>query len=120
MQGVAEEPLAENHVVMTCQARKKAEHRFTVPNVFGAEKAAVYAVLSDLTCVSGDAQCRVEAGKSGAFNLCVLAPTGGVTRGSLTFTAPGGQYVWFTLELHASPPPHEAGGGYRKQALDRR
>ena len=40
----------------------------------------------------------VEAGKSGAFNLSVLAPTGGVTHGSLTFTA-GLTLVHFQLNL---------------------
>jgi hypothetical protein len=29
LKGVAEEPLSENHVVIKCQARKKADHRFT-------------------------------------------------------------------------------------------
>ena len=35
LKGVADEPLAESHVVINAQARKKTSHRFNVPNVFG-------------------------------------------------------------------------------------
>ena len=41
------------------------------------------------------------------FELNVSPPSSGVTHGSITFTAPNGHYVWFTLEVHATPPPEE-------------
>ena len=107
LRGVADEPLAESHVVITAQARGETSYRLTVPNVYAAEKSVTYNVFSDLPFVSGSPQCTAKAGGTGVYELGVIPPSSGVMHGSLTFTAPNGHYVWFTLEVHASPPPAE-------------
>jgi hypothetical protein len=51
LQGTAEEPLAEDHVTIPCQARQRMVHQFRVKNT--TSKTQVYAVESDLTSACG-------------------------------------------------------------------
>jgi len=32
---------------------------------------------------------------------------GGTLQGSITFTAPDGRFIWYTIELDSAPPPPE-------------
>lgn len=107
LKGIVDEPLAESHVVIKAQARKKTTHTFTVPNVYGGEKGATYNAFSDLPFASGDPKCSAKTGGNGYFELTLMPPASGVTHGSLTFTAADGQYVWFTIEVQATPPKEE-------------
>ena len=107
LKGVANEPLAQDHVVIDADARGRTRHRFTVPNVFGAEREAAYEVSSDLNFVGGDPQCVVRPNATSTYDMGVAPTCSGVFHGSITFTAPDGSFCWWTLEVRVAPPPVE-------------
>ena len=107
LKGIANEPLARGHVVIDADARGRTRHRFTVPNVFGAEREAAYDVSSDLNFVGGDPQCVVLANDTSTYDMAIAPTCSGVFHGSVTFTAPDGSFVWWTLEVRAAAPPVE-------------
>lgn len=107
LKGVANEPLAQGHVVIGADARGRTRHRFTVPNVFGAEREAAYEVSSDLNFVGGDPQCVVRPNATSTYDMGVAPTCSGVFHGSITFTAPDGSFCWWTLEVRVAPPPVE-------------
>ncbi|KAK9828703.1 hypothetical protein WJX72_001600 [[Myrmecia] bisecta] len=102
--GLAEEPVAEGHLVVECQARTPLTKKLLVPNIL-AKKALDYRVSSDLDCVSGKEGVHVELGGSAAYSLHILPARPGIIMGSINFAADTGQYVWFALELHVSEAP---------------
>ena len=51
LKGIGEEPLAEDHIVLNCQARQTTVHSFEIKNLF--EKAVTYRVETDLNNVTG-------------------------------------------------------------------
>ena len=116
LHGVGEEPLAESHVVLECAARQPRPLIFNVFNVSASGEACELTVDSDLMHISGPASIEVPArGKraSGAaetrqYELQVNPQMGGTLQGSLSFTAPDGRYLWYTVELNSSPPPAES------------
>jgi len=46
LKGIGEEPLAEDHIVLTCEARKTFKHQFEIKNP--GEKTLKYTVWTDL------------------------------------------------------------------------
>ena len=82
LKGVANEPLAQGHVVIDADARGRTRHRFTVPNVFGAEREAAYEVSSDLNFVGGDPQCVVRPNATSTYDMGVAPTCSGVFHGS--------------------------------------
>lgn len=107
LHAVVSDPLAEAHVILHCQARTKTSQRLTIPNVYGVTRGATYVVSSDLGFVSGQSKAHAKCGGVGYFDLEVRPPCSGKHLGTITFTAPNGYYCWFTLEIHATPPPSE-------------
>jgi hypothetical protein len=108
LKGTAEEPLAEDHVVIPCQARQRMIHKFKVKN--STSKAMVYSVESDLTAacgVSGLPTVEVAARSSASYELVLRPLLGGTYNGSVTFTAADGSYQWYTVEVDASPASPE-------------
>ncbi|CAN0472668.1 unnamed protein product, partial [Ectocarpus sp. 12 AP-2014] len=105
LRGTAEEPLAEGHRVVRCSARERVEQVFELKNVTG--KDMEFAVDSDLPGVSGSPGLTVPAKQEAEYTLSICPPFGGVFTGSLTFTAPGGIVVWYTVEVQASNPMEE-------------
>lgn len=51
LKGIGEEPLAEDHIILNCQARQTTVHSFEIKNLF--EKAVTYRVETDLNNVTG-------------------------------------------------------------------
>ena len=63
--GVADEPLAEDHVAVKCTAREKTVHEFAVQNFSGQE--AEFEVESDILHISGPSTVAVPANGSGVY-----------------------------------------------------
>jgi len=91
---------------------------FDVFNIFGTGEACELRVDSDLLHVSGPGSVAVPARAKGVgaaasnlpklpYHLTANPQLGGMIHGSITFTAPDGRYLWYTVELTAEPPPCE-------------
>jgi hypothetical protein len=107
LEGTAEEPLAEAHYVLQCRAQEQFAHSFKVPNLHKTEQTQ-YAVYSDLGFIAGPKTINVPAGMVSNIELQMMAQRSGVIHGSVSFVNPvNNHYVWFTLEIHADPPPLE-------------
>lgn len=61
-----------------------------------------YTVDSDLPGVSGSPGLTVPAKQEAEYALSICPQFGGVFTGSLTFTAPGGLVVWYTVEVRGA------------------
>lgn len=103
--GIGEEPLAENHIVVSCQARDKVEQTFTVTNT--KLQAVMFSVESDLPHVSGESSIEVPAGATTEYSLTICPQLGGMYTGSITFMEPTGEFTWYTCEIQASSPEPE-------------
>ncbi|EKX37711.1 hypothetical protein GUITHDRAFT_116187 [Guillardia theta CCMP2712] len=104
--GVGEDPVAEDHLVVDCKARWRRTLSIPVRNLLEG-KNCNYKVECDLMGVSGASQFLVPSKSVKSYELFVLMPRGGTFKGSITFTAPNNEYVWFTLEVNANNPPPE-------------
>lgn len=102
LKGVAGAPLAEGHVVVACTAREPAVHTLRVQN-FRAQET-VFDVESDLPHSDGPSQITVAGGGAADYGVRIVPQLGGSYAGSLRFTAPDGQYLWFTIEVNAASP----------------
>lgn len=113
LKGVGEEPLAEGHVVLDCTARKPKVLAFKVVNVSASGTSCEMKIDSDLLHVSGPPTVsvpgRAKSGSGGetSYQLTVNPLMGGTVQGSITFTAPDGRFLWYTVEIRAAPPPAE-------------
>jgi len=103
--GHGEEPLAEDHIVVACQARDKVEQTFTVHNT--KMQPVMFSVESDLPHVSGESSIEVPANSSAAYSLTICPQLGGMYTGSITFMEPTGEFLWYTCEIQASSPEPE-------------
>ena len=106
LEGVGEEPLAEDHVVIDCRARWKKAVPITVRNVEKG-KAVTYRVECDMGGITGKGELTVEADSEAEYELAVMMPRGGSFTGSITFIAPSQEYIWYTFEVNAENPPSE-------------
>ncbi|KAL4133728.1 hypothetical protein PRIC2_004045 [Phytophthora ramorum] len=119
LSGYGEEPLAQDHVVLTCQARSSIVHNFEVLALAGGHGSGdpngsqVFKVESDLRDVVGASTITVPAG-SGGVNRVVKYPltfsplVSGSYFGSVTFTNEAtNEYLWYTVEASVSPPEPE-------------
>jgi hypothetical protein len=105
LQGVGEEPLAEDNVVIKCQARDKIAQELTVRN--NKKKSMIFSVESDLPHVSGASSIEVPAGGEAKYVINICPQLGGEYTGSITFMEPEGEFVWYTIEVQASSPEPE-------------
>ncbi|KAJ0394854.1 hypothetical protein ATCC90586_004653 [Pythium insidiosum] len=111
LSGYGEEPLAQDHVVLSCQARTSVTHAFDVVS-FKTDPAGEqrFTVESDLRDVVGAPTVVVPApGESVKYPLTFSPLVSGTYFGSITFTnAATGEYVWYTIEATVAPPAPEA------------
>lgn len=102
--GNCEEPLAESHIVIECSVWEKNPLICKVPLI--ASDGEEVTVESDLLYISGPATVLMEKGnKAIEVELSVCPKQSGVYSGSVTFTAPSGEFAWFTVEVQATPAP---------------
>jgi hypothetical protein len=103
LHGVAEEPLAEEHVTIKCEAREKTTHTFTVRNF--AQQAATFEVESDLVHISGPSTVQVEAKGTAEYDLTFQPLQAGQVTGCIMFRdTHTGHFSWYTVELITFPP----------------
>jgi len=102
LNGSVEEPLAEDHIKVNCQVWERKAVVCKVPII--ASDGEEVSIESDLLYISGPSVLVMEkANKSIDVELSVCPKQAGVYSGSLKFTAPSGEFAWFTVEVHAEP-----------------
>jgi hypothetical protein len=117
LSGYGEEPLAQDHVVLSCQARSSLVHTFDVLALPGgngssdANAAQIFKVESDLRDVVGASTITVPAGglaRVAKYPLTFSPLVSGSYFGSVTFTNEAtSEYLWYTVEASVSPPEPE-------------
>ena len=105
LKGVAEDPVAEDTIVINCKSRLRHRQSIKVPNI--AQGTCNYSVECDLFGVSGAATLQVPSGSKADYDFSVLLPRGGNYVGSITFKTTDGRYCWFVLNITASNPSPE-------------
>jgi hypothetical protein len=101
--GVAEEPLAEEHVVIKCEAREKASHKFLVRNYLSSP--ATFEVESDLVHISGPSNITVPGKDNGDYELWFQPLQAGNVTGCIMFRdIQTNHFTWYTCELMTLPP----------------
>mmetsp|Transcript_76352 Transcript_76352/g.221693 ORF Transcript_76352/g.221693 Transcript_76352/m.221693 type:complete len:2886 (+) Transcript_76352:129-8786(+) len=103
LHGVAEEPLAEEHVVIKCEAREKTSYKFVVQNY--SNNQASFEVESDLVHISGPSSITIEGRGKGDYELTFQPLQAGSVIGCIMFRdVQTGHYSWYTVELVTLPP----------------
>lgn len=105
LKGRAEEPLAENTIVVECKARESRKITVSVPNITFDDCA--YTVETDLPFVSGEPKLQVAKHDTGKYVLHVNPQLSGKLTGSLTFYTPNRQYLWYVVQVTVNRPPPE-------------
>jgi hypothetical protein len=83
LKGIGEEPLAEDHVVLTCEARTTTKHQFKIKNP--TEKHLKYTVWTDLQNAVGKKEIEVKPKSDVEYDLEITPLLGGVYTASITF-----------------------------------
>jgi len=107
LKGIGEDPVAEDHVSITCKARWRSSVKVSVRNLLGNQEC-LYKVECDLMGLSGSSELVVPANGTAEYELNVMMPRGGGFAGSITFIAPNHEYIWYTAEVMSENPPFEA------------
>ena len=106
LKGTCEEPEAAGALAVECPARQRQTLRLHVPNVRQLGPS-VYEVETDLPCVSGNPQLKVD-GANGSYDLHVMPYRGGDLKGTVTFQTEDGKFAWFMVDVKVASPPAEA------------
>ena len=103
--GIGEEPLAESHISLKCQARQTT--RKEIPFVNKSPKVVEYRVETDLMNASGVTKFSVPPHSTYTYMLTVTPMLSGQYTGSVTFLNDEGEYVWYTVMLDTESPRAE-------------
>lgn len=106
--GLGEEPLAKDHIILNCVARKPTTHIIEMPNPF-KEKPITYKVETDLINPDGPPQFTIAPGKVFKYPLSVTPLLGGLYTGSITFFEEDekNKYIWYTVLVNTDRPKSE-------------
>ena len=115
LRGIADDPLAEDHLVFKCTARNKTTFKIPLHQIPRKPVPAqsrdarlhrpqsshalvqTFKVETDVPYVSGDPTVDVEM-TGGEYSFVVMCPAGGILAGSFTFTdVESGALVWYTV-----------------------
>ena len=110
--GTGEDPLAEDHVAIECQARQRMTRTFVIKSDSKrsgeVEELHVESDLAEALTISGPSILSVDAGSSTEYLLSLQPLLGGTYTGSVSFVNRAtGRYRWFTLEINATSPEPE-------------
>jgi len=83
LKGIGEEPLAEDHIVLTCEARATSKHAFEIRNT--TDKLLKYTVWTDLQNAVGKKEIEVRPKSTTSYDLEITPLLGGVYTASITF-----------------------------------
>lgn len=103
LRGYGEEPVAEEHIILQCQARKTTKREIEIKNPY-PDKAIIYKIETDLINASGPPSITIPAGKKANYVLSVCPVLSGQYTGSITFTDDQGRYLWYTVFLNTESP----------------
>lgn len=106
--GIGEEPLAKDHIILNCVARKATTHIIEVVNPY-KDKQISYKVETDLINPEGPPAFTIPAGKIFKYPLSVTPLLGGLYTGSITFFEEGekNKYLWYTILVNTDRPKSE-------------
>ncbi|KAG1695846.1 hypothetical protein DVH05_019184 [Phytophthora capsici] len=110
LSGYGEEPLAQDHVVLACQARSSIVYSFDVFALGSDNSTQTFKVESDLRDVVGASTISIPAGTNRRvkYPLTFSPLVSGSYFGSITFTNEAtNEYLWYTVEASVSPPEPE-------------
>jgi hypothetical protein len=103
--GKGEEPLAEDKIVVNCEAKKTTRYQLAIKNE--SDRSVQYKVETDMSKVlAGDPQLKVAPRETAKYTLNITPLVGGIDMGSITFMD-GEQYIWYVVELHVRSPEAE-------------
>ncbi|CAH1800026.1 unnamed protein product [Owenia fusiformis] len=129
LSGQATKPLALEHIVINCEAKKSVGKQLVIPNV--TKKKLAYRVESDIPFLSGVPVVTVLSGQTAHYDFTVAPLRHGRTKGVIAFIAgtnpivevdsdgeeiPGsddeseeyhGYRIWYSVEVICTPPPPE-------------
>ena len=105
LKGIGEEPLAEDHIVLNCQARQTTVHSFEIKNT--SDKSQNYRVETDLNNVTGADSFKIKPKESFKYPLSITPILGGVYTGSITFYDNEDRFIWYTVEVRTESPKPE-------------
>jgi len=105
LKGIGEEPLAEDHIILSCQARQTTVHNFEIKNT--SEKMQTYRVETDLNNVTGADNFKVKPKETAKYPLSMTPILGGVYTGSITFYDNEDRFIWYTVEVRTESPKPE-------------
>jgi hypothetical protein len=83
LKGFGEEPLAEDHIVLTCEARAVTKHQFELKN--NTEKVLKYTVWTDLQNAVGKKEIELRPKQTIEYDLEITPLLGGIYTASITF-----------------------------------
>lgn len=107
LRGIAEKPLAEDNIVVECQAKTKTSIFLVVKNLTSSAHPVEYSVQTDIPYVSGSPAIYVPPSDSVKYELSINPQCSGVFNGAIIFTSSDGNFCWYTVEVKASKPPPE-------------
>jgi hypothetical protein len=116
--GEGDEPAAEDHLVLKCNARRSQLETLMVGNFAGTGgllKDSRYSVMTDLRCITGPPIFDIPAKGTVAYPFSIMCAVGGNFYGTVTFTKmkadgsedPDGEHFWYTVEVKADTPTPE-------------
>jgi hypothetical protein len=123
LRGVAQKPLAQDHIILHTRAKTSLTHILHVPN--HNERTTEFRVESDLECVSGPPSISITGGDLVDYPLIIRPIRRGVVSGAVAFVAQAPptrdrrslstpctqrgdttpHHVWFQLEVRVDPSP---------------
>ena len=105
LHGKADEPLAEDTIAAECVARDTQTVVIDVPNITNDD--VLYSVETDVPFARGSPTLIVPKMEVGKYTLTLKPTLSGKTTGSITFSTPADQYLWFVLGIGVGRPPPE-------------
>ena len=110
LSGIADEPLAEDHVIIQCQAREKTDQEFLVRN-YSTTTPMEFEVESDIVHISGPSSIGpIPPGGEAGYKLSFLPLQAGNVTGCVMFKQKLGpgvsgaqHFSWYTVEVQTGP-----------------
>lgn len=106
--GYGEEPLALDHIILECVAKKQTTKMIEVVNPY-KDRPVTYRVETDLINPDGPPTFKIPAGKIFKYPLAVTPSLGGLYTGSISFYEEGenNKYLWYTVLMNTDRPKAE-------------
>ena len=103
--GIGEEPVAEDNLVIECQARKTVKREIEIKNT--TEKTLLYRVETDLVYATGPTTLTIPPNKKAIYPISITPVLSGSFTGSISFTDEENRYLWYTVQLETESPKSE-------------